>query len=147
MSTASSVKPTIRLKGADGNCCWLTGCAAHLRGTSPFRQSRIPVKHFLARHVFVCLEGNHAVLLDLHRDQYLALDAATSERLTDIVVGWPTRATRAPDQLPAKDAELMKLTIEDLTQRGLITTDPHHGMSLRCRAASVPSGAKCSRVL
>ena len=87
------------------------------------------MKHFLARHVFVCLEGNHAVLLDLCRDQYLALDAATSERLTEVVAGWPARATRVPDQLSAKDAELIKSTIEDLTQRGLITTDPDRGKS------------------
>ena len=87
------------------------------------------MKHFLARHAFVCLEGNHAVLLDLLRDKYLALDAATSERLAEIVAGWPTRATGAPDPLSAKDAELIKLTIEDLTQRGLITTDPDQGKS------------------
>jgi hypothetical protein len=103
-------------------CCAL---ARHIH----FSPEPYPVKQFLARHVFVCLEGNHAVLLDLRRDQYLALDAATSERLTEIVVGWPTRATRAPDQLSPKDAELIKLTIEDLTQRGLITTDPHQGKS------------------
>ncbi len=98
-------------------------------------------RYFLARHAFVCLDGNHAVLLDLRRDQYLALDAATSGRLTEIVVGWPALATGAPDQLSAKGAESMELTVEDLTQRGLITTDPHEGKSAVPVTVPQPSDA------
>lgn len=43
----------------------------------------------LARHVFVCVQGEHVVFLDVRQDRYLALDCAKTAGLGDIVAGWP----------------------------------------------------------
>lgn len=86
-------------------------------------------RYLLARHVHVCLHGEHAVLLDLLHDQYLALDAATSDHLTDMVAGWPVRLTQSSAQFSSESNGSIAGTVEDLFKRGVITTDPHQGKS------------------
>jgi len=96
---------------------------------SPVQEPYTVHRYLLARHVFVCLHGEHAVLLDLRCDQYLALDAATADRLTEMVVDWPAQPARPPGQLLAHSAESMEMAIEELVQRGLLTTDLLQGKS------------------
>jgi hypothetical protein len=112
------------------------GCAAGSRGTSLFRTGISTIeelyalkRYLLARHVYVCLHGEHAILLDIRRDQYLALDAATSDHLTEMVTGWPARPTQPPDQLSSKGAGSIEDAVEGLLQRGVLTLDPRQGKS------------------
>ncbi len=46
----------------------------------------------LARHVFVCVQGEHVVFLDVRKDRYFALDCARTAGLGDVVAGWPVAA-------------------------------------------------------
>jgi len=46
-------------------------------------------QYFLARHVFVCLQGEHVVFLDIRKDRYFALEAARTAGLDEFVAGWP----------------------------------------------------------
>ena len=46
-------------------------------------------QYLLARHVFVCLQGEHVVFLDVRKDRYFALEAARTAGLGEIVAGWP----------------------------------------------------------
>ncbi len=46
----------------------------------------------LARHVFVCVQGEHVVFLDVRKDRYFALDGALTAGLGDLVAGWPIAA-------------------------------------------------------
>jgi hypothetical protein len=49
----------------------------------------------LARHVFVCMQGEHVVFLDVRRDRYFALESSRTAGLADVVPGWPVPATVA----------------------------------------------------
>jgi hypothetical protein len=46
-------------------------------------------QYLLARHVFVCLQGEHVVFLDVRKDRYFALEAARTVGLGEFVTGWP----------------------------------------------------------
>jgi hypothetical protein len=46
-------------------------------------------QYALARHVFVCLQDEHVVFLDVHQDRYFALEAAKTSGLGEFVPGWP----------------------------------------------------------
>ncbi len=43
----------------------------------------------LARHVFVCVQGEHVVFLDVRKDRYFALESARTAGLGYLVPGWP----------------------------------------------------------
>ncbi len=43
----------------------------------------------VASHVFLCVDGEYVVLLDLRQDRYWALEAARTRRLATIIRGWP----------------------------------------------------------
>jgi hypothetical protein len=55
----------------------------------------------LARHIFVCRDGEHIVVLDLRQDRYFALEAARTSALTAAVPGWPAPV---PDSAPPEAA-------------------------------------------
>jgi hypothetical protein len=79
-------------------------------------------RYLLARHVFVCLSGEQAILLDLHRDQYLALSDESSRLLGHAVIDWPIVPTGS-----ASTPQDVAATVQELTARGLITLDPVRG--------------------
>jgi len=79
-------------------------------------------RYLLARHVFVCLSGEQAILLDLHRDQYLALSDESSRLLGHAVVDWPIAPTG-----PASTQQDVDAAVGELVARGLITLDPVQG--------------------
>jgi hypothetical protein len=79
-------------------------------------------RYLLARHVFVCLSGEQAILLDLHRDQYLALSDESSRLLGHAVVDWPI----APSG-PVSTQQDVDAAVAELSARGLITLDPVRG--------------------
>jgi hypothetical protein len=49
-------------------------------------------QYALARHVFVCMQGEHVVFLDVRKDRYFALESARTAGLGEIVPGWPVPA-------------------------------------------------------
>jgi len=77
-------------------------------------------RYALADHVFVCLNGEHLVLLDLKEDRYWALEASQTAGLGALVGGWPVKAA---DQPPAAEAPTSDTAavIEVLRGRGLLT--------------------------
>src|SRR5262245_56458576 len=80
----------------------------------------------LAGHVFVCLQGEHVVFLDVHKDRYFALEAQQTGGLDALVRGWPVRATSPvpeADDLDAMQSSVLALLLE----RGLLSTDPQSG--------------------
>src|SRR4051812_16184015 len=79
-------------------------------------------QYHLARHVFVCLCGEQAILLDLHRDQYLALSDESSRLLGHAVVDWPIVPTG-----PVSTQQDIDAAVGELAARGLITLDPVRG--------------------
>jgi hypothetical protein len=79
-------------------------------------------RYLLSRHVFACMQGEQAVLLDLRRDQYLALDGESTRHLGEVVIEWPATAPATGDTPRALDA-----TIQQLLNRDLLTIDPRYG--------------------
>jgi hypothetical protein len=53
-------------------------------------------RYSLAEHVYVCVNDEHVVLLDLKEDRYWALAAAATTPLAGVVPGWPVRSLDAP---------------------------------------------------
>jgi hypothetical protein len=53
-------------------------------------------RYALADHVFVCLNGEHLVLLDVKEDRYWALEAAQTAGLGSLVGGWPVKDSGEP---------------------------------------------------
>src|SRR5947209_1185907 len=77
-------------------------------------------QYALADHVFVCLNGEHLVLLDLKEDRYWALEATQTAGLGSLVPGWPVKA---PDGTAAADGPSPETTeaVDVLKGRGLLT--------------------------
>lgn len=74
----------------------------------------------VARHVFLCVDGEYVVLLDLRQDRYWALEAASTRRLAGIIGGWPV-GTR--DQVSnAATLDVME-EVRLLAEKGLICDD------------------------
>ena len=94
-------------------------------------------RYALAEHVFVCLNGEHLVLLDLKEDRYWALEASKTAGLNALVDGWPVKtpdATGCTAALPPESAE----AIEVLHGRGLLTDDVSSGKDATPVTATVP---------
>jgi hypothetical protein len=77
-------------------------------------------RYALADHVFVCLNGEHLVLLDLKADRYWALEVAQTAGLGTLVDGWPIKA---PDVAQSADSPSPEAAAaaEVLLGRGLLT--------------------------
>src|SRR5262245_31339418 len=78
----------------------------------------------LASHVFVCLQDEHVVFLDVRKDRYFALEAAKTHGLEALVRGWPVRrgstTHTAPDFTSAGVLQLM-------AERGLLANGQRPG--------------------
>jgi Transglutaminase-like superfamily len=80
-------------------------------------------RYALAEHVFVCLNGEHLVLLDLKEDRYWALEASRTAGLAALVGGWPVKPadpTQSAEPAPAETAA----AIQVLRDRGVLTDPP-----------------------
>jgi hypothetical protein len=95
-------------------------------------------RYALADHVFVCLNGEHLVLLDLKEDRYWALEAAHTAGLGALVDGWPVRpcddARTADPPSPETTAAL-----EVLQGRGLLSQGIPPGKDATPVTAIVPA--------
>jgi hypothetical protein len=76
-------------------------------------------RYALADHVFVCVSGEHLVVLDLKEDRYWALEASQTAGLDTLVSGWPVKAPNAvaDSSPPAVDTAA---ALEVLQSRGLV---------------------------
>jgi hypothetical protein len=93
-------------------------------------------RYALADHVYVCLNGEHLVLLDLKQDRYWALEAAQVAGLSALVDGWPVKASDGAQG--AKSASETNEAIEVLLGRGLLTQGIPPGKAATPVTAIVP---------
>jgi hypothetical protein len=85
-------------------------------------QLRQEARYTISRHVFMCIRDDDLVLLDIARDQYLALEAARTIGLGAVVQGWPVKDTapgREVQTSPGDDQALAR----ELLQRGILTAN------------------------
>ncbi len=94
-------------------------------------------RYALAEHVFICVNGDHLVILDLKADRYWALEAAQTAGLGALVRGWPVQA----DSADSGEAESLETAgvIEALKGRGILTEDGPSGKEATPVAAMVPA--------
>jgi Transglutaminase-like superfamily len=74
-------------------------------------------RYALAGHVFVCVNGEHLVLLDLKEDRYWALDAAQTAGLALLVPGWPVKGAASDSGEAVPEAAGV---VEVLQSRGIL---------------------------
>src|SRR5215475_4761035 len=80
-------------------------------------------RYALAQHVFICLNGDHLVILDLKEDRYWALPLAQTNGVATLVSGWPVPADAgAMDRSGASEASSPETgaAIEILRERGIL---------------------------
>jgi len=94
-------------------------------------------RYALAEHVFVCVNGEHLVLLDLKEDRYWALEASQTAGLGPLVVGWPVKATASTEDADSPSPETMA-AIEMLLGRGLLVDGIPPGKDATPVSAPVP---------
>jgi hypothetical protein len=74
----------------------------------------VTTRYALANHVFVCLESEHVVFLDVRANRYYALERSLSAGLAALVRGWPEGEN---DCAPRPDIARM------LERKGLLIPD------------------------
>jgi hypothetical protein len=77
-------------------------------------------RYALADHVFLCVSGEHLVLLDLKEDRYWALEASQTAGLASWVRGWPVKGPEPAGQEESPSPETLG-ALEVLQSRGLLT--------------------------
>jgi hypothetical protein len=109
-------------------------------------------QYVLARHVFVCVQGEHVVFLDVRKDRYFALEAARTAGLGHFVAGWPVPAPLAVDFVRHRanstalaleenvDPGMLSGVIALLLDKGILTTDAEKGKPAEVTAISPPHG-------
>jgi hypothetical protein len=104
-------------------------------------------QYLLARHVFVCVQGEHVVFLDVRKDRYFALESVITAGLGRLVPGWPVAALRhaefarheagsaapviAEECQPAAFAGVVSLLLE----KGILVSDPADGKAAAATVA------------
>jgi Transglutaminase-like superfamily len=94
-------------------------------------------RYALASHVFLCLNGEHLVLLDLKEDRYWALEASQTAGLDALVEGWPVKATDSTESGVAPSEEMLAAA-EVLRGRGVLTDGAPPGKDATPVTARVP---------
>src|ERR1700716_2076869 len=94
-------------------------------------------RYALADHVFVCLNGEHLVLLDLKEDRYWALEASQTAGLGSLVGGWPVKTPPSPADAESQSPETTA-AIETLRGRGLLVDSIPPGKDATPVTAHVP---------
>jgi hypothetical protein len=82
------------------------------------------LRYALASHVFVCLQGEHVVFLDVRKDRYFALEAAATRGLASLVSRWPV-PPEDPARESAEGAAVPALSV--LLQKGLLSNGDNSG--------------------
>src|SRR5579863_1557882 len=98
-------------------------------------------QYALAEHVFLCLNDEHVVFLDVKADRYWALEAASTAGLSMWIRGWPVparwnessampmgEASEKPTKEATKDpTEEQAAALEILTDRGMLVQEGSGG--------------------
>jgi transglutaminase superfamily protein len=96
-------------------------------------------QYLMARHVFLCMQGEHVVFLDVRKDRYFALESARTAGLGHFVPGWPVPARMASDAVhgncnsaaPALAEQLdhgaLSGVISLLLEKGILTIETDGG--------------------
>jgi len=93
-------------------------------------------QYSLAEHVFVCVNDEHVVLLDLKQDRYWALEAAKTAPLADLVPGWPVHAETGAANDPGEAQEVA----EALRDQGILSGPDGQGKD--ATPVSLPPAAR-----
>jgi hypothetical protein len=80
--------------------------------------------YLLAPHVYLCVSGQHVVLMDLERDKYVAVVPA--HRLAAWVRGWPVGSVQTPDSAHEANAGADAL-VSQMLAHGMLVSDPQVG--------------------
>jgi hypothetical protein len=83
-------------------------------------------RYSLADHVFVCVNDEHVVLLDLKQDHYWALEAASTAPLGELVPGWPVRESPLTGSPDAERIEAEEMA-QTLVEQGILVDDGASG--------------------
>jgi hypothetical protein len=79
-------------------------------------------QYVLARHVFVCMQGEHVVFLDVRKDRYFALESARTAGLGHFVPGWPIPARVTVDYVQqASDSTASVAVLAEQLDRGALS--------------------------
>ena len=105
-------------------------------------------QYVLARHVFVCVQGEHVVFLDVRKDRYFALESARTAGLGHFVPGWPVPApfavdyvrqtldSTAPALAETVDRDVLFGVISLLLEKGILTAEPDWGRPAEATVAT-----------
>lgn len=97
-------------------------------------------QYLLSNHVFVCVSGDHAILLDLRHDKYMAIPPAHARTLATLVRGWPFPIDRGA--MDDSDGGVVAAPVAQLMlQKELLTMDPACGKEAMPIAMEAPSAA------
>ena len=80
-------------------------------------------RYGLANHVFVCVDEEYVVVLDLKRDRYFTLDAARTAALAPLLPGWPVPALASTDSSAGLELAA-EAAAEPLVQQGWLLELP-----------------------
>lgn len=98
-------------------------------------------RYALANHVFVCVNGEHLVMLDLKEDRYWALEAAQTAGLESLVEGWPVKTAHSSPDSDSAETDTSSEThsvIEVLQGRGILTQSVPPGKDATPVTANIP---------
>jgi len=90
----------------------------------------------LATHVYVCVNAEHVVLLDLREDRYWALEAAKTAGLGTLVLGWPIPP--AADEGSAQEAQTAAV-LELLRERRMLVENVPAGKAATPATSAAPA--------
>jgi hypothetical protein len=95
-------------------------------------------RYALADHVFLCVSGEHLVLLDVKEDRYWALEAAPTAGLASWVSGWPVKGSDEVDEGPSPSPDT-SAALEILQSRSLLTESIPPGKDATPVSAVIPA--------
>jgi Transglutaminase-like superfamily len=81
-------------------------------------------KYWLTDHAYACVTADHAVVLDLRRDKYVAIPNVNGSCLEDQIEGWPDTAGLPQREVDCAPSERI---LEQLLKMDLITDDVRRG--------------------
>jgi hypothetical protein len=85
--------------------------------------------YFLTAHVYLCITDDYAVMLDLRRDTYVAVNRDQMNSLAACVRGWP--AIDATDSSGEIAHECLDPVVSKLIAANMLTNSPASGKEAR----------------
>lgn len=80
-------------------------------------------RYWLADHVFICVNDDYVVVLDLKQDRYWALEASSTAPLSGLVPGWPVRPLDAPVAGSSEPEQAQQVAESLMEQRILLDSE------------------------